>query len=249
MPPDHNGQPLQMPFCSRHFLIIKQSHVISFVMAFLGTKPKTMKRIQRLFWQSAKHDFAFHCPFLANRRIVNQCQHIICFMAPWIFNRFRIPDLPICTVWSWVSYFSTVRWTLFWMNNLVWLCNTVFPEIIVKDYKIQDLFCRESSLSQETGWNAFWRSILNSICSMLMPKFLRDFLFNIRSIIVITKVEWIFYKHPNAQSGSFRNYFNLTAVQVFSLCTCLHLFEISCFKCVFLEHVWSQQNQHTFRHF
>jgi hypothetical protein len=73
---------------------IKQSHVISLVMTFLGTKSKTMKRIQTLTWQSAKHDFAFHCPFLANKRIVNQCQHIICFMAPWIFNRFRIPDLP-----------------------------------------------------------------------------------------------------------------------------------------------------------
>ena len=168
-----------------------------------------MRRIQTLSWQSAKHDFAFHCPFLANRRIVNQCQHIICFMAPWIFNRFRIPDLPICTVWSWVSYFGAMGWTLFWMNNLVWLCNTVFPEIIVKDYKIQDLFCRESSLSQETGWNAFWRSILNSFCSMLMPKFLRDFLFNIRSIIVITKIERIFDKHNNAEIGSFRNYFNL----------------------------------------
>ena len=86
-----------------------------------------------------------------------------------------------------------------------WIILFAFPEINVKDYKIQDLFCRESSLSQETGWNAFWRSILNSIYSMLMPKFLRDFLFNIRSIIVITKVAWIFYK----RSCSFRNYFNL----------------------------------------
>ena len=81
--------------------------------------------------------------------------------------------------------------------EILFLCNTVFPEINMTDYefdpRIQDLFCRESSLSQEIGWNAFWRSILISIlsCPSSHYIFLFNFCFIIITIVFCCIAAWI----------------------------------------------------------